>query len=99
MFEVRVTCYDDLEWLNTIKMFRMVTGYGLKESKDAVFAMRGKGKWVEQNASPPNDGYYQSVPRMPFVWKCDTFIRAMQVKIEFTNGGFAAEVVEVHGQG
>jgi len=102
VFEVRVTCHTlegTINHLSIIKLFRMVTGFDLKESKDAVFTMLGKGKWIEQDASPPNDGCYQRVPRMPFVYKCDTFIRAMQVKIEFTNGGFTAEVVEVNGQG
>jgi len=97
VFEVKVIASKmEHTHITIIKMFRIITGFALKESKDVVFGMLGKGRWIDTGSRHGNDGHYEKVPCVPFIHKCDTYIRAMQVKIEFTNGGFTAEVIEIN---
>lgn len=104
MYEVRVTEHEyekesQKNYIRIIKMFRMVTAFGLKESKDAVEAMIGKGEWLDQTGipTPRNGPFYKTIERVPFVFKCETYIRARQVQIEFQHGGFTAEVHKTDG--
>lgn len=104
-FEVRVTRHDfetmihkNNRFLMIVKMFRMVTGEGLKDSAIAVEKMTGtRMTWDKDNHTNGHRVMFNE--RLPVIWYCKSRVHAAQVRIEFTNGGFTAEVIETDGQG
>lgn len=101
MFEVRVTGHPTMEGfdhtINAIKLFRQVSGLGLKDCKDAVESMFGIG-WEETDKNIKRFYYYSpsrrrtNIVRRPYIIPCSTRIEAELTRIEFNHVGFSTEV-------
>lgn len=104
MFEVRVTGHPELEaseetWkvISIIRLFRSVTGLGLKDSKDHTEAMLGR-EWYypDEKDRPAGSLLYErqvrEVERKPYTVACKKRVHAQLLRIQFSNDGFSAEV-------
>ena len=95
MYEIKVTSHihESLERgkiIPVIKMFRLVTGFGLKESKCHVEKMLGI-EWSYKST----DARLVNVPRIPYTVTRYKMLKAEQLRIEFIIAGFTVEVNKV----